>query len=65
MFTVYEHTIGMPDYLDRDLGKEDDCFLFETQKEAERCSEIMDQARKEDGYRYYTYKLRDTVSQGK
>lgn len=48
----------MPDYLDRDLGKEDDCFLFETQKEAERCAEIMDQARREDGYTYYTYKYR-------
>ena len=55
MFTVYEHTIGMPDYLDRDLGSEDDWFLFETQEEAESCCEVMEEGN--ENCRYYIYEV--------
>ena len=40
MFTIVRKSIGLPDYLNTYLGKEDDCFLFETEYEAYKCLQL-------------------------
>lgn len=54
MYTIFEHTIGTPDHIDRDLGKKDDCFLFDDEKEARRCADVMNESNNE--YRYYAWR---------
>ena len=40
MYTIVRKTIGLPDYLNTYLGKEEDCFLFETEHEAKECLQL-------------------------
>ena len=40
MYTIVRKTIGLPDYLNTYLGKEEDCFIFETEYEAKECLQL-------------------------
>ena len=36
-YTIMMKTYGIPDYLDNDLSEEEDCFIFDTEREANEC----------------------------
>ena len=36
-YTIIRKYYGLPDYLNTDLSKEEDCFSFDTEYEAEKC----------------------------
>lgn len=39
-YTIIMKYYGLPDYCNIDLGKEEDCFLFDTEQEAKHCIEL-------------------------
>ena len=61
IYVIYRHAIGTPDYIDVDLSLYDDCFLFFSAAEAEKCAEDLTRSSASgegaDGYRYYAVKL--------
>ena len=36
-YTIMMKTYGLPDYFNKDLSEEDDCFIFDTEREANEC----------------------------
>ena len=36
-YTIMMKTYGLPDYLNKDLSEEEDCFIFDTEREANEC----------------------------
>lgn len=40
-YTIMMKTYGLPDYLDEDLSKEEDCFIFYTEREANECLKLI------------------------
>ena len=40
-YTIMIKTYGLPDYLDEDLSKEEDCFIFDTERKANKCLELI------------------------
>lgn len=40
MYTIVRRTIGLPDYFDDYLGKDEECFLFDTEHEANKCLQL-------------------------
>lgn len=40
-YTIIRKTYGLSDNYNVDLGKENDCFLFDTEKQAYKCLELM------------------------
>ena len=39
-YTIIMKTYGLPDYFNKDLSEED-CFIFDTEKEANKCLELI------------------------
>ena len=40
-YTIIRKYYGLPDYLNSDLSEEEECFIFETEKEACRCIDLI------------------------
>ena len=36
-YTIMMKTYGLPDYFNKDLSDEEDCFIFDTEREANEC----------------------------
>lgn len=40
-YTIMMKTYGLPDYFNKDLSEEDDCFIFDTEREANECLKLI------------------------
>ena len=40
-YTIMRTYYGLPDYFDTALSKEEDCFCFDTEEEAETCLKLI------------------------
>lgn len=39
-YTIIRKYYGLPDYFNKDLSEEEDCFTFDTEQEANKCLEL-------------------------
>ena len=40
-YTIMMKTYGLPDYFNKDLSDEEDCFIFDTEREANECLKLI------------------------
>ena len=40
-YTIMMKTYGIPDYFNKDLSEEEDCFIFYTEREANECLKLI------------------------
>ena len=40
-YTIMMKTYGLPDYFNKDLSEEEDCFIFESEREANECLKLL------------------------
>lgn len=40
-YTIIMKTYGLPDYFNKDLSEEEDCFMFDTEREANECLKLI------------------------
>ena len=40
-YTIMMKTYGLPDYFNKDLSEEEDCFIFYTEREANECLKLI------------------------
>ena len=40
-YTIMMKKYGLPDYFNKDLSEEDDCFIFDTEREANECLKLI------------------------
>ena len=40
-YTIMMKTYGLPDYFNKDLSEEEDCFIFDTEREANECLKLI------------------------
>ena len=40
-YTIMMKTYGLPDYFNKDLSEEEDCFIFDTERESNECLKLI------------------------
>ena len=40
-YTIMMKTHGLPDYFNKDISEDEDCFIFDTEKEANDCLKLI------------------------